>query len=85
MQDLLLIGAFPRLAQDLIDSEFRCHSLAEPAIDSHFFALDNVVLSPHMGSATHETRIAMAPSTTCTGSSRTAPRSRQSDFHFTRE
>ncbi len=29
MQDLLLIGTFPRLAQDLIDTEFRCHSLAD--------------------------------------------------------
>jgi lactate dehydrogenase-like 2-hydroxyacid dehydrogenase len=27
MQDLLQIGAFPQLAQDLIDTEFRCHSL----------------------------------------------------------
>jgi lactate dehydrogenase-like 2-hydroxyacid dehydrogenase len=28
MQDLLLIGTFPALAQKLIDAEFRCHSLA---------------------------------------------------------
>lgn len=27
MQDLLLIGTFPALAQNLIDREFRCHSL----------------------------------------------------------
>lgn len=32
----------------------------EPAIDERFFALENVVLSPHIGSATHETRAAMA-------------------------
>ena len=29
MRDLLQIGAFPALAQKLIDTEFRCHSLAE--------------------------------------------------------
>jgi lactate dehydrogenase-like 2-hydroxyacid dehydrogenase len=27
MHDLLQIGTFPRLAQDIIDNEFRCHSL----------------------------------------------------------
>lgn len=32
----------------------------EPDIDSRFFALDNVVLTPHVGSATKETRMAMA-------------------------
>jgi lactate dehydrogenase-like 2-hydroxyacid dehydrogenase len=32
----------------------------EPAIDERFCALENVVLSPHIGSATHETRAAMA-------------------------
>ena len=32
----------------------------EPDIDPRFFALDNVVLTPHLGSATHETRAAMA-------------------------
>jgi len=32
----------------------------EPAVDERFFALENVVLSPHIGSATHETRAAMA-------------------------
>lgn len=31
----------------------------EPAIDSRLLTLDNVVLSPHLGSATHEGRIAM--------------------------
>lgn len=32
---------------------------SEPRIDPRFAALDNVVLVPHVGSATHETRIAM--------------------------
>jgi len=32
---------------------------AEPAIDPRLLSLDNVVLSPHLGSATHEGRIAM--------------------------
>jgi len=32
----------------------------EPDIDPRFFALDNVVLTPHVGSATNETRSAMA-------------------------
>lgn len=32
----------------------------EPKIPEDFFRLDNVVLSPHQGSATHETRRAMA-------------------------
>ena len=32
----------------------------EPDIDPRFFALDNVMLTPHLGSATHETRAAMA-------------------------
>jgi lactate dehydrogenase-like 2-hydroxyacid dehydrogenase len=32
----------------------------EPDIDPRFFALDNVMLTPHVGSATHETRAAMA-------------------------
>lgn len=31
----------------------------EPRIDERFFALDNVVLQPHVGSATHPTRRAM--------------------------
>ena len=32
----------------------------EPAIDPRFFALDNAMLTPHLGSATRETRAAMA-------------------------
>ena len=32
----------------------------ETDIDARFFALDNVVLTPHIGSATNETRLAMA-------------------------
>lgn len=32
----------------------------EPAIDPRFARLDNVLLAPHIGSATHETRDAMA-------------------------
>ena len=32
----------------------------EPEIDARFLALDNVLLTPHIGSATHETRAAMA-------------------------
>ena len=32
----------------------------EPDIDPRFFVLDNVMLTPHLGSATHETRAAMA-------------------------
>lgn len=32
----------------------------EPLADSPLFALDNVILTPHIGSATHETRLNMA-------------------------
>lgn len=32
----------------------------EPALDPRFFALDNVVLTPHIGSSTRATRLAMA-------------------------
>ncbi len=32
----------------------------EPDIDKRFFGLENVLLTPHIGSATHETRAAMA-------------------------
>lgn len=34
--------------------------LNEPDIDPRFYALDNVVIQPHQGSGTHETRAAMA-------------------------
>jgi lactate dehydrogenase-like 2-hydroxyacid dehydrogenase len=33
---------------------------AEPRIDARFFGFENVLLTPHIGSATHETRAAMA-------------------------
>ncbi|MDB5906342.1 MAG: hydroxyacid dehydrogenase [Massilia sp.] len=45
-------GAIGGAALDVFD--------AEPDIDPRLFELDNVVLSPHVGSATGETRIAMA-------------------------
>ena len=32
----------------------------EPSVPADFFAMDNVVLQPHVGSATHETRRAMS-------------------------
>ena len=32
----------------------------EPALDPRFFALDNVVLTPHIGSASSATRLKMA-------------------------
>jgi lactate dehydrogenase-like 2-hydroxyacid dehydrogenase len=32
----------------------------ETDIDIRFFGLDNIVLTPHIGSATNETRLAMA-------------------------
>ncbi|MDX5362633.1 MAG: D-glycerate dehydrogenase [Pseudazoarcus pumilus] len=32
----------------------------EPALDERYFALDNVVLTPHIGSSTRATRLAMA-------------------------
>ena len=32
----------------------------EPGLDPRFLALENVVLAPHLGSATRETRTAMA-------------------------
>ena len=38
----------------------RALSEDEPALDPRFQALNNVLLSPHQGSATHETRAAMA-------------------------
>jgi len=55
-QDALLAaleaGAIAGAALDVFD--------AEPDIDPRFFALDNVLLMPHIGSATRETRAAMA-------------------------
>lgn len=48
LTDRVIAGA----ALDVFDNE--------PDIDARFFALDNVVLSPHAGSATGETRLAMA-------------------------
>jgi lactate dehydrogenase-like 2-hydroxyacid dehydrogenase len=50
--DALARGAIAGAALDVFD--------AEPDIDPRFFELDNVVLSPHVGSATNETRLAMA-------------------------
>jgi len=45
-------GAIAGAALDVFDGE--------PDIDPRFFDLDNVVLAPHIGSATSETRMAMA-------------------------
>jgi lactate dehydrogenase-like 2-hydroxyacid dehydrogenase len=45
-------GAIAGAALDVFDNE--------PDIDPRFFNLDNVVLTPHLGSATRETRAAMA-------------------------
>jgi lactate dehydrogenase-like 2-hydroxyacid dehydrogenase len=45
-------GAIAGAALDVFDNE--------PDIDPRFFKLDNVLLTPHLGSATHETRAAMA-------------------------
>jgi lactate dehydrogenase-like 2-hydroxyacid dehydrogenase len=45
-------GAIAGAALDVFDNE--------PDIDPRFCALDNVMLTPHLGSATHETRAAMA-------------------------
>ena len=50
--DALARGAIAGAALDVFDGE--------PDIDPRFFELDNVVLSPHVGSATNETRLAMA-------------------------
>ena len=45
-------GTIAGAALDVFDNE--------PDIDPRFFELDNVLLTPHLGSATHETRAAMA-------------------------
>jgi lactate dehydrogenase-like 2-hydroxyacid dehydrogenase len=45
-------GAIAGAALDVFDHE--------PDIDPRFLPLDNVLLTPHLGSATHETRAAMA-------------------------
>ena len=37
----------------------------EPAIHPKLLSLDNVILSPHLGSATHEGRIAMGEKVIC--------------------
>jgi lactate dehydrogenase-like 2-hydroxyacid dehydrogenase len=50
--DALAQGVIAGAALDVFDGE--------PDIDARFLALDNVVLSPHAGSATNETRMAMA-------------------------
>jgi lactate dehydrogenase-like 2-hydroxyacid dehydrogenase len=50
--DALEQGTIAGAALDVFDNE--------PAIDLRFFTLDNVMLTPHLGSATRETRAAMA-------------------------
>ena len=50
--EALTNGGIAGAALDVFDNE--------PDIDSRFLSLDNVVLTPHVGSATHETRQAMA-------------------------
>jgi lactate dehydrogenase-like 2-hydroxyacid dehydrogenase len=49
--DLLQNGGLGGAALDVFENE--------PQVPPAFFALDNVVLSPHQGSATHQTRAAM--------------------------
>ncbi len=51
MLDLLQSGKLGGAALDVF--------VDEPEVPEAFFALDNVVLSPHQGSATHQTRDAM--------------------------
>jgi lactate dehydrogenase-like 2-hydroxyacid dehydrogenase len=50
--DLLANGGLGGAALDVFEQE--------PQVPSALFALDNVVLSPHQGSATHQTRDAMS-------------------------
>ena len=50
--DALESGAIAGAALDVF--------LTEPKIDARFYALDNVVIQPHQGSGTVETRAAMA-------------------------
>lgn len=50
--DALEQGTIAGAALDVFDNE--------PAIDPRFFTLDNAMLTPHIGSATRETRAAMA-------------------------
>jgi lactate dehydrogenase-like 2-hydroxyacid dehydrogenase len=51
MLELLQSGGLGGAALDVFENE--------PQVPPAFFALDNVVLSPHQGSATHQTRNAM--------------------------
>lgn len=51
MLELLQNGGLAGAALDVFETE--------PKVPEAFFALDNVVLSPHQGSATHQTRNAM--------------------------
>jgi lactate dehydrogenase-like 2-hydroxyacid dehydrogenase len=51
MVELLQTGALGGAALDVFEDE--------PRVPEALFALDNVVLSPHQGSATHKTRAAM--------------------------
>lgn len=51
MLELLQNGGLGGAALDVFENE--------PQVPEAFFALDNVVLSPHQGSATHQTRDAM--------------------------
>jgi glyoxylate reductase len=51
LADRLEAGAIAGAGLDVYENE--------PAINPKLLALDNVVLSPHLGSATHEGRIAM--------------------------
>ncbi|MEO1603435.1 MAG: NAD(P)-dependent oxidoreductase, partial [Pseudomonadota bacterium] len=51
MVELLTSGGLGGAALDVFE--------AEPKVPEALFAMDNVVLSPHQGSATHKTRTAM--------------------------